>query len=127
VISFIVPAYNEELLLGRTLAALNEAGSALGEPFELVVADDASNDQREFWSKVARNYDRIVDLQIGPTTRSLVRDRVAKEDRLGTLAESAAAPGDQRPVAVVEYPARVPEGREGLTEDETWRSTSSTT
>src|SRR5262245_31989116 len=44
-ISFIVPAYNEELLLGRTLTAVNAAARALGEPFEIVVADDASTDR----------------------------------------------------------------------------------
>jgi glycosyltransferase involved in cell wall biosynthesis len=43
-ISFVVPAYNEEALLGRTLSALAAAGAALGEPFEVVVADDASTD-----------------------------------------------------------------------------------
>jgi glycosyltransferase involved in cell wall biosynthesis len=45
VISFVVPAYNEELLIGRTLRAMNDAGSALGEAFEVVVADDASTDR----------------------------------------------------------------------------------
>jgi glycosyltransferase involved in cell wall biosynthesis len=44
VISFIVPAYNEERLLGATLDALQEAGRAVGEPYELVVVDDASTD-----------------------------------------------------------------------------------
>jgi len=44
-ISFIVPAYNEERLLGATLDALHAAGRALGEPYELVVVDDASTDQ----------------------------------------------------------------------------------
>jgi glycosyltransferase involved in cell wall biosynthesis len=44
-ISFVVPAYNEELLLGRTLAAIAEAGRTLGEPFEIVVVDDASTDR----------------------------------------------------------------------------------
>lgn len=43
-ISFIVPAYNEERLIGRTLDSLRAAGEALGEPFEIVVADDDSND-----------------------------------------------------------------------------------
>lgn len=43
-ISFVVPAYNEERLLGRTLVALNQAGRSLGEPFEIVVVDDASTD-----------------------------------------------------------------------------------
>jgi glycosyltransferase involved in cell wall biosynthesis len=40
-----VPAYNEEPLLGHTLSALTSAGKALLEPFEIVVADDASTDR----------------------------------------------------------------------------------
>lgn len=43
-ISFIVPAHNEERLLGATLSALHAAARSLGEPYELVVADDASTD-----------------------------------------------------------------------------------
>lgn len=44
-ISFIIPAHNEEQLLGRTLAALDAAARALGEPYEIVVVDDASTDR----------------------------------------------------------------------------------
>jgi glycosyltransferase involved in cell wall biosynthesis len=44
-ISFIIPAYNEELLLGQTLRAVNDAAEALGEQFEILVADDASTDR----------------------------------------------------------------------------------
>jgi glycosyltransferase involved in cell wall biosynthesis len=44
-ISFVVPAYNEEALIGQTLDALNRAGRNLGEPYEIVVADDASTDR----------------------------------------------------------------------------------
>lgn len=44
-ISFIVPAHNEEELIGRTLAAVHEAARALGEPYEVIVADDASTDR----------------------------------------------------------------------------------
>ncbi len=44
-ISFIVPAYDEESLIGATLAALHAAGAALNEPYEVVVADDASTDR----------------------------------------------------------------------------------
>ena len=44
-ISFIVPAYNEERLLGATLDALRAAALAIGEPYELIVADDASTDR----------------------------------------------------------------------------------
>jgi ABC-2 type transport system ATP-binding protein len=52
-----------------------------------------ANHQSEFWSRVAQKYDLVVDLQIGPTTRSLVRDRVAKEGRLGNLAEFGCGTG----------------------------------
>lgn len=44
-ISIIIPAYNEELMLGRTLRAVNDAAGALGEPCEVIVADDASTDR----------------------------------------------------------------------------------
>lgn len=51
------------------------------------------SEQHEFWSKVAPKYDRVVDLQIGPQTRSMVRERVAKEERLGRLAEFGCGTG----------------------------------
>lgn len=43
-ISFVIPAYNEEVLLPRTLRALSEAAAAGGEPFEVLVVDDGSTD-----------------------------------------------------------------------------------
>jgi glycosyltransferase involved in cell wall biosynthesis len=43
-ISFIVPAYNEELELSSTLAAIRAAASAAAQPFEIVVVNDASTD-----------------------------------------------------------------------------------
>ena len=52
-----------------------------------------ANEQSEFWSKVAQKYDQVVDLQIGPKTRSMVRERVAKEGRLGNLAEFGCGTG----------------------------------
>ena len=44
-ISFIVPAYNEEQCLAETIDALHEAGLALGEAYEVLVADDWSTDK----------------------------------------------------------------------------------
>lgn len=44
-LSFIVPAYNEEHMLEATLVALHAAGQALGEPYELVVVNDGSTDR----------------------------------------------------------------------------------
>jgi glycosyltransferase involved in cell wall biosynthesis len=43
-LSFVVPAYNEEKYLGPTLASIHAAARAVGEPYEIVVADDASTD-----------------------------------------------------------------------------------
>jgi len=43
-VSFVIPAHNEERLLGRTLAAIHQSARGLGEPVEVIVADDASTD-----------------------------------------------------------------------------------
>jgi len=45
VLSFIVPAYNEERLLGQTLESIHSAARDIGEPYEVIVADDGSTDQ----------------------------------------------------------------------------------
>ena len=39
-ISFIVPAHNEELFLPKTLAAIHSTARALNFPYEIVVVDD---------------------------------------------------------------------------------------
>jgi glycosyltransferase involved in cell wall biosynthesis len=44
-ISFVVPAYNEEAFIGGTLQAIHDSARAIGEPYEIVVADDASTDK----------------------------------------------------------------------------------
>ena len=44
-ISFVIPAHNEEALLGRTLAAVLAAGRELAEPSEVIVVNDASTDR----------------------------------------------------------------------------------
>ena len=44
-ISFIVPAFNEERLLGRTLEAIHAAARELGERSEVIVVDDGSADR----------------------------------------------------------------------------------
>jgi glycosyltransferase involved in cell wall biosynthesis len=44
VISFIVPAYNEELELPATLRAIYDAATQASEEFEVIVVDDASTD-----------------------------------------------------------------------------------
>src|SRR6266571_5286088 len=43
-ISFIVPAYNEELELSSTIAAIHAATSGAAQAYEIIVVDDASTD-----------------------------------------------------------------------------------
>ena len=43
-ISFIVPAYNEEHELSNTLAAIGDAVSGATQPYEIIVVDDASTE-----------------------------------------------------------------------------------
>src|SRR5438477_7362414 len=43
-ITFIVPAYNEEHELSKTPAAIRTAASGAAQPYEIIVVDDASTD-----------------------------------------------------------------------------------
>lgn len=43
-LTFIVPAHNEELLIGETIRALHLAARAANERYEIIVVDDASSD-----------------------------------------------------------------------------------
>ncbi len=44
-ISFIVPAHNEEAHIAATLGAIHESVRDIGEPYEVIVVDDASSDR----------------------------------------------------------------------------------
>jgi glycosyltransferase involved in cell wall biosynthesis len=44
-VSFVIPCWNEEVLLGRTLDRLFAAARQMGVPFEVIVVDDASSDR----------------------------------------------------------------------------------
>lgn len=60
-ISVIIPAYNEERLLGRTLGAIERAAQALGEAVDVIVVDDASTDRT---AAVAQEHGaRVVSVQ----------------------------------------------------------------
>jgi len=74
-ISFIVPAYNEERLLGVTLDALHTAARSVGELYELIVVDDASTDQTALVAQ--RHGARLVSVahrQIAATRNSGARE-----------------------------------------------------
>jgi glycosyltransferase involved in cell wall biosynthesis len=56
-LSFIVPAYNEEHELPQTLSALRAAAESSGQPYEIIVVDDDSSDAT---AEIARRAGAIV-------------------------------------------------------------------
>ena len=80
-ISFIVPAYNEQALIGRSIEALNRAGRCADQPYEIVVADDASSDNT---AAIAANHGarvvRVNHRQIAAARNAGARE--AKGDKL---------------------------------------------
>ena len=80
-ISFIVPAHNEQAGIGRTLQAINDAARIVGKPYEIIVVDDASTDAT---AEVARQHNATVlpvnHRQIAATRNS--GGRAAQGDRL---------------------------------------------
>lgn len=59
-ISFVVPAHNEEALIGRTLAAIHDTARKLGVTYEIVVANDSSTDRT---GDLAREHGaRVIDV-----------------------------------------------------------------
>ena len=80
-ISFIVPAHNEESCLPRTLQTIHDAARVVGQPYEIIVVDDASTDAT---AEVARQHNATVvpvnHRQIAATRNSGAR--AARGDRL---------------------------------------------
>jgi glycosyltransferase involved in cell wall biosynthesis len=80
-ISFIVPAHNEQASLGRTLEAIHKAARVVGQPYEIIVVDDASTDATP--EIAAQNSARVVSVnhrQIAATRNSGAR--AAQGERL---------------------------------------------
>jgi glycosyltransferase involved in cell wall biosynthesis len=74
-ITFVIPAWNEESVLGPTLDALNIARRQLAEPSEVIVADDSSTDRTQ---EIARRHGaRVVSVrhrQISATRNAGARE-----------------------------------------------------
>jgi len=80
-ISFIVPAYNEEVMIGATLRALLASARALDTPFEVIVVNDVSTDAT---AQIARSIGASV-VEVNLHQISAVRNagaRAAKGDLL---------------------------------------------
>lgn len=59
--SFIIPAYNEEALIGRTIDVLRESAAPLKGGFEIIVANDDSSDRTP---EIAREKGaRVIDVK----------------------------------------------------------------
>jgi glycosyltransferase involved in cell wall biosynthesis len=76
-ISFIVPAHNEELLIGQALAALEAAAHAVDERHEIIVVDDVSTDRT---ADIARDHGARV-LQVNHRQISKTRNTGARQAR----------------------------------------------
>lgn len=80
-ISFVVPAYNEEALIGRTLEAITRAAQCCSEPYEIVVADDASTDGTSGVAEAnGARVIRVTNRQIAGTRNAGARE--ARGDKL---------------------------------------------
>ena len=73
VTSFIVPAWNEAGLVGATIDAIHAACRALGEPYEIIVADDGSTDETA--TIAAQHGARVVTALSGRGGRCTTRDQ----------------------------------------------------
>lgn len=92
-ISFIIPAHNEEELLPRTLASIHGAARVLAEPYEIVVADDASTDDtgrlaREGGARVVRVEHRKISATRNSGARAAEGDVLFFVDADTTLSDA---------------------------------------
>lgn len=80
-ISFIIPAHNEEALLGRAIASIRESANAAGESYEIIVVNDASTDAT---ARVAEENGAVV-VNVELRRISAVRNAGARHARGDTL------------------------------------------
>ena len=79
-VSFIVPAHNEEQFIRDTLRAIRVAADAIGDPYELIVVDDSSTDDTaSIATAEGARLERVSLRQISRTRNAGAR--VAKGDR----------------------------------------------
>ena len=76
-ISFVVPAHNEEAWIGHCISAIHDALRTIGEKYEVVVADDSSTDAT---STVARRHGARV-IRVEHHHISATRNTGAREAR----------------------------------------------
>jgi glycosyltransferase involved in cell wall biosynthesis len=78
-ISFVVPAYNEEAVIANTLTAIHCSARAVNEQYEIVVADDASTDRTaEIAQSIGARIERVNYRQIAGTRNAGARASVGE-------------------------------------------------
>ena len=78
-ISFVVPAYNEEAFIADTLNAIHFSARVVGEQYEIVVADDASTDRTaEIARSLGARVERVNYRQIAGTRNAGARASVGE-------------------------------------------------
>ncbi len=61
-ISFVIPAYNEERLLGRTISSIHDSAKPTAQAYEVLVVNDASTDRT---TEIARSLGaEVIDVQL---------------------------------------------------------------
>jgi glycosyltransferase involved in cell wall biosynthesis len=116
VISFIIPAYNEEALIGVTLRELQAGAASLGGPVEVIVADDGSTDRtaaiaREFGARVVHINARHIAAARNAGARA------ARGDLLVFVDADTVVPRDVLHAAVNAYGAGAAGGGAGVRQD----------
>jgi glycosyltransferase involved in cell wall biosynthesis len=77
-LSFIIPAHNEELWIAKCLGSIRSAMENIAEPYEVIVVDDASTDATpEVVQQVFNDWQRLTNDQ-RPTTNALVSARTLR-------------------------------------------------
>lgn len=78
-ISFVVPAYNEERLIGGSLIAIKEAVAGLNQAFEIIVVDDNSDDQTAaIASRIGARVVQVKKRQIAATRNAGARQALGQ-------------------------------------------------
>ena len=71
-LSFIIPAHNEEHWIAKCLSSIRAAMEQIAEPYELIVVDDASTDATpKIAQQLFHDWQRQTNDQ-GPTTNALI-------------------------------------------------------
>ncbi|MFN5661852.1 MAG: glycosyltransferase family 2 protein, partial [Planctomyces sp.] len=89
-ISFVIPAYNEERLLGRTISSIHDSTRPTGLAYEVLVVNDASTDRTP---AIARSLGaEVIDVQL----RHIAAGPSAAQRAAGSMSHCRCSPASAR-------------------------------